>query len=72
MRVHGAGGHSYRGSSVYTDMDSHGVGGNQVVNNQSGNIPGSSTLSEWHPTILYLLGLLVLEWIAFVALSQFI
>ena len=72
MRIHGAGSGGYRGSSIYSDVDSHGVGGSQVVNNQSGGIPGSSALSAWHPTILYLLGLLILEWVVFVALSQFI
>ena len=72
MKLHGAGGNAYRGSSIYSDVDSHGVGGNQVVGNQTGGIPGSNTLQDWHPTILYLLGLLILEWIAFVVLSNYI
>ena len=72
MKMHGAGAGHYRGSSIYSDVDSHGVGGNQVVNNQSGGIPGTNSLSDWHPTVLYLLGLLIVEWIAFVVLSHYI
>ena len=72
MKIHGAGAHGYRGSSIYPDVDSHGVGGNQVVGNQTGSIPGSSSLQNWHPTILYLLGLLIVEWFVFVLLSNYI
>jgi len=37
---------------------------------QSGTIPGS--VGGWHPTVLYLFALLVVEWIALVILSKYI
>jgi len=62
---------AFRGPSPYaTDGGSMGTGGNQVMDVQSGTIPGS--VGGWHPTVLYLFALLVVEWIALVILSKYI
>jgi hypothetical protein len=47
-----------------------GTGGSQIMDAQTGTIPGS--VGAWHPTILYLFALLVVEWAALVFLSKYL
>lgn len=70
MRVHSTAG-TYRGLSVYPS-ESHGTGGNQTMSAQTGAVPGAIGSKDWHPTVLYLLGLLVVEWAIFIALSKYL
>jgi len=70
MRVQHSGA-SYRGLSVYP-QENHGTGGNQTVNAQTGSVPGNIGVGDWHPTVLYLLGLLVVEWAVFLALTKYL
>lgn len=49
-----------------------GTGGNQTVNSASGKIIGGSRTGTWEPTVLYLLGLLIVEWVAFIFITKFI
>ena len=64
-------GSPYRGLYPY-ESKGLGTGGNQVANAQSGMIPGKSGLGQWHPTVIYLLILLVIEWAVFLFINKFI
>lgn len=65
-------GNNYRGVSAHADVGLSGTGGNQVANAKSGSIPGFASTGDWHPTVLYLIGLLILEWTAFLILTKYI
>jgi len=61
----------FRGPTPYADVSaSFGVGGNQVMDASTGTVPGS--VGAWHPTILYLFGLLVVEWLLLVFVSRYV
>jgi hypothetical protein len=64
-------GGKFRGISANADVGL-GTGGNQVVNSKSGQVPGGGMVGTWQPTILYLVGLLFVEWAVFLVLSKFI
>jgi len=72
MRTHS--GNNYRGiPNQYYDAGnpSLGTGGNQPVNSKTGGAVDTGT-NQWHPTVLYLLGLLVIEWAAFIVLTKYL
>lgn len=61
----------FRGPNPYAMQNgSLGTGGSQIMDAQTGTIPGS--VGAWHPTILYLFALLVVEWAALVFLSKYL
>lgn len=62
-------GHPFRGQFPYGDSGL-GTGGNQVTNAQTGSIAGG--VGQWHPTVIYLLILLVIEWAVFLFINKFI
>jgi hypothetical protein len=43
-----------------------------VQNAQTGMVPGSSGTGAWHPTVIYLLVLLVIEWAVFLFINSII
>lgn len=62
----------FRGPSGYVAGGaSLGTGGNQVMNAQTGTV-SSTSIGGWHPTILYLFALLVVEWVVLVWLQKYI
>lgn len=42
------------------------------MDNQTGAVSGGLSLGNWHPTVVYLLILLVVEWAAFLFINSFI
>lgn len=71
MQTHN-GGSTFRGPNVYAEAGL-GTGGNQIVNAKTGSIPGGRNLTgDWHPTVLYLLLLLVVEWAAFIWITKYL
>lgn len=61
---------SYRGLAPFGDNSGLGTGGNQVTDAQSGMIAGA--VGSWHPTVIYLLLLLVVEWAVFLFINSII
>lgn len=42
------------------------------MSNATGGIVGTTSDTQWHPTVVYLFGLLVAEWIVFIVLSKYV
>lgn len=64
---------SFRGPSAYVNAGaSLGSGGNQTMDAQTGTVTGAGMVGDWHPTIIYLVALLAVEWIALVVISKYI
>lgn len=62
---------AFRGPSSYPNNGAGmSTGGSVVVNNNTGTVPGS--VGSWHPTVLYLFALLVVEWVVLVWISKYI
>jgi len=61
---------AFRGTSPYASMG-FATGGNEPVNPTTGAIAGTDT-AKWHPTVVYLFGLLVVEWAIFVLLTKYL
>lgn len=61
----------FRGANPYADSGFN-TGGNSVVSNATGIAQGANQGTSWHPTILYLFGLLVVEWVLLFVLQKYI
>lgn len=67
-----------RGSSTgtYRGIDflssGGGTGGNQIMNASTGTLKEPVSNTGWHPTVLYLIALLVVEWAAFIVLNKYL
>lgn len=70
MNIRGNATGNYRGMATFNSPEA-GTGGNQVFNAKTGEIKQGVT-GQWHPTVLYLLALLVVEWAAFLLLSKYL
>lgn len=42
------------------------------MSNTTGGIAGSSSATKWEPTVVYLFGLLIAEWFAFMLLTKYL
>lgn len=63
---------AFRGAPVF-DGGGFGTGGNTGMAKVTGKVKTSPvSTGSWHPTVIYLIALLVVEWIAFVCLVKFI
>lgn len=55
---------AFRGHPVFHDAG-FGTGGNTGMAKETGKVGvGSMSTSQWHPTVMYLVGLLIVEWVA--------
>lgn len=43
-----------------------------MTNAVTGKVPGGAGVGDWHPTVIYLLLLLVIEWVVFLFINSFI
>lgn len=42
------------------------------MDSKTGAVPGNVGMGAWHPTVIYLLILLVIEWAVFLFINKFI